>query len=230
MLEVLLAATLLAAPPKTVQVYYEQSVRMTKDQKLTTSVSSRVYWSGRRMRLETGDAIVLLQLDQGRAFRLLSAEKVAVELNTEGLRARAQEDLASASLAIDAGEDSNLRAVPLRTPKTIAGYACAGYRIKAGDSIVDVYVPRQVPIGMSSFTEFLEWSGASQSLPGLLQALRRLPGFPMETRARVSMDDHLYETVSTITRLKLEAQPAALFEPPAAYRVEAEQAEEEESR
>ena len=98
MLEVLLAATLLA-PPKTVQLYYEQSVRMTKDQKLTTSVSSRVYWSGRRMRLETGDAIVLLQLDQGRAFRLLPAEKLAVELDTEALRARSQEDLASASLA-----------------------------------------------------------------------------------------------------------------------------------
>lgn len=227
MLEVLLAAAL-AAAPKPAQLYYEQSVRMTKDQKLATSVTSRVYWSGRRMRLETGDQIVLLQLDKGRAFRLLPAEKVAVELDTDRLRSRSQEDLSNASLAIDAGEDSNLRAVPLRTPKTIAGYACEGYRIQAGDSVVDVYVSRQVPIGMQSFTEFLEWSGASQSLPGLLSALKRLPGFPLMTQARVRLDDHVYETVSTVTRLKLEAQPAALFEPPPGYRVEAEAAEEEE--
>jgi len=56
--------------------------------------------------------------------------------------------------------------------------------------------------------------------------LRRLRGFPLETRTRVTADGHAYETISTITSLKLGAQPAALFEVPASYKVEAEPGDE----
>ena len=62
------------------------------------------------------------------------------------------------------------------------------------------------------------WGGAG--LPGLVEALRELRGFPLETRTRVSVIGEMQETVSTVTRVPLGPQPAALFEVPAGFRVE----------
>jgi hypothetical protein len=230
MFALLCAAALAASAPRPAELYYEQSVSMSRDGAETSRASSRVYWAGRRMRLETGDAVVLLQLDTGRAYRLLAGEKLAVELDTTRLRARSQLDLATASDALDAGEDANVRTTRLAQTRTIAGHVCRGYRIRSGSAVLEVYLSPKLPVGMDAFGEFLEWSGASQSLPGLLGALRELPGFPLETRARVTSDGHVYDTVSTVTRLTVGPQPRALFELPAGYRVESEGGEEEEER
>lgn len=227
MFALLLAISVLVpAPP--VQAYYEQTVRMTRDGETSQSTSVKVYWAGRRMRMETDDAIFVLQLDTGQAFRLVPAEKLAVQLDTDRLRARSQIDLSTASDAMDAGEDANVRDSPLAEIKTIAGYKCVGHRLRSGAALMDVYLSSQVPLSVDTFTEFLRWSGASQSLPGFLDVLRELPGFPLETRARLQADGHLYETVSTITRLQVGAQPDALFAPPAGYRIESEGEDEED--
>jgi len=227
MLGLLLAAALVPVAPAQAELYYEQSVQMTRDGQATQSTSARVYWAGRRVRLETGDAVFVLQLDTGRAFRLLPAEKLAVELDAERLQARSQLDLSSASDAMDAGEDAIVRSTRLAEIRTIAGYACQGYRLRSGSAVMDVYVSTKVPLGIEAFSEFLQWTGASQSLPGFLNELRELPGFPLQTRARLKSDGHVYETTSTVTRVQVGPQPAALFVPPPDYRLEPEGEDEE---
>ena len=72
----------------------------------------------------------------------------------------------------------------------------------------------------SVFADFLEWSGAAQALPGLVAAIRELPGFPLETRTRVSVLGESQETVSTVTKIRVGPQPPELFEVPPGWRVE----------
>ena len=72
----------------------------------------------------------------------------------------------------------------------------------------------------SVFADFLEWSGAAQALPGLVAAIRELPGFPLETRTRVSVLGQSQETVSTVTKIRVGPQAAELFDVPLGYRLE----------
>ena len=63
---------------------------------------------------------------------------------------------------------------------------------------------------------------AAQALEGLVAAVRELPGFPLETRARVSVLGETQETVATVTTIRVGPQPASLFEVPGGWRLEAE--------
>src|SRR5262245_32036268 len=130
MLALLLASPVLV-PAATTQVYYEQTVRMSRDGQAAQTASAKVYWAGRRMRMETGDAVFVLQLDTGKAYRLLPAERVAVQLDAERLQARSQLDLSTASDAMDVGPDTNVRESRLEEVKTIAGYHCQGHRLRS---------------------------------------------------------------------------------------------------
>ena len=127
-----------------------------------------------------------------------------------------------------AQSDGAGRTAALRTPKTIAGYRCDGYRIRAGSAIMDLYVTEEIPLGVESFAEFLDWTGASQALRGILDEVRKLPGFPLETRSRVSVMGKVHETRATVTKVKVGPQPSSLFEVPRDYRVRAEEPAPEE--
>ncbi len=87
-----------------------------------------------------------------------------------------------------------------------------------------VWVAEALPVGVEVFADFLEWTGASRSLGGLLAEIRALPGFPLRTHTRVEALGEIRETVSTVTAIQVGPQPAELFEIPAGWRVEAEAA------
>ena len=87
-------------------------------------------------------------------------------------------------------------------------------------SRLDLYVADLGPgLGVDTFVDFLEWSGASQSLGPLLDALRRLPGFPLEASVRATMAGRDVATTTTVTRITLGPLAPSLFEIPAGYRV-----------
>ena len=113
-----------------------------------------------------------------------------------------------------------MRTSALRDSKTIAGHVCRGFRISGGSAVLDLYVATDLPIGISAFTDFLEWSGATQSLAGFVEEMRKLPGFPLETRSRVTVLGEVQETLSTVTRVKVGPAERRLFEPPPGYRLE----------
>ena len=77
----------------------------------------------------------------------------------------------------------------------------------------------QVGVGIEAFTDFLEWSGAGQSLGSLLDELRGLPGFPLETRVRAKVNGESVTTVTTVTKIELGPLAPALFEVPAGFRL-----------
>jgi len=218
----LFLATATARP----QVYFEQrTVVRENGEGPGADVLSRVWYAGKRMRLEAGDApggpALLLRLDSGQAFRLDPERKTARQLDSTRLRARAQMDASVASDLMGGAGEGNARTATLTTPgKTVAGYACRGYRITAPSLQMDVYVSDAIPLSVDLFADFLEWTGASQALGGLLGEIRRLPGFPMETRSRVMVMGRMQETISTVTKVQIAPQPAALFEIPAGYRIE----------
>jgi Domain of unknown function (DUF4412) len=222
----LLGAGLLAVAAPTPDVYFEQTtITRTDGQAAGPGVSSRVWVSGRRLRLEGESAngpAFLLQLDAGRAYRLDPVRQVAIEIDVARLRNRSQMDSSAASDLMGDAAEGEVRAVPLATPRTIAGYRCRGYRLSTESLTLDVYLAREVPIGIDAFEGLTEWSGAGQAMAGFLAEMRKLPGFPLETRARVSVRGQALETVSTITKLLVGPYPRALFEPPAGWRVERE--------
>ena len=156
---------------------------------------SRVWHAARRMRLEAGDApggpALVLRLDEGRALRLDPEAKVAVEIDPAALRARSHQDASVASSLI--GAEDELRTTPLAGTRTIAGHACRGFRLRSRAASVELWVAADLPRA-SVFADFLEWSGAAQALPGLVAAIRELPGFPLETRTRVSVLGESQET------------------------------------
>jgi hypothetical protein len=140
-------------------------------------------------------------------------------MDAEGLRSQTQADLAMAGDLMGSDEQGAARTQPLKTPRTIAGYACRGFRITARSTVMDVYVADAIPLGIASFTDFLDWSGASRALGGVLAEIRKLPGFPLETRSRVTVLGQLHETLSTITEVRVGAHPPGLFSPPPGYTI-----------
>ena len=204
-------------------LYFEQTTLVVpQGQAPGAGVKSRVWHSGRRMRLEAGDAqggpALLLRLDEGRALRLDPETKVAYEIDPAGLRARSHQDASVVATLLGGGDA--LRTAPLDGQRTIAGHACRGYRLKSRSASVELWVAPDLPSGASVFADFLEWSGAAQALPGLVGAIRELPGFPLETRTRVSVLGETQETLSTVTKIRIGSQPAALFEVPSGWRVQ----------
>ncbi len=221
---VLLALALSGAEPA--GLYFEQTtiVRSAGAAAEGPGVRSRVWHSGRRLRLEAGDTpggpALVLRLDEGRALRLDPESRVAVEIDPARLRARSSADASLAASLI--GEGEALRRAPIEGRRTIAGHPCRGFRLRSRQASVDVWVAEDLPAGPGLFADFLEWSGAAQALEGLVAAVRELPGFPLETRARVSVLGETQETVATVTSIRVGPQPASLFEVPPGWRVEAE--------
>jgi hypothetical protein len=217
------AALAAAAPPG---LYFEQTtvVRPAGAPADGPGVRSRVWHSGRRLRLEAGDApggpALVLRMDEGRALRLDPETKVAVELDPARLRARSHGDASLAASLLGGAEP--LRAAPIGDRRTIAGHACRGFRLRGPQATVDLWVAEDLPAGAPVFADFLEWSGASQALEGFVAAVRELPGFPLETRTRVSVLGETQETVATVTAVRVGPQPASLFDVPAGWRVESE--------
>jgi Domain of unknown function (DUF4412) len=189
-------------------------------------VLSRVWFAGRRMRMEAGDVpggpALLLRLDKGQVYRLDPERKVAYEIDPARLRARAHMDASVAGDLMGATSEDGARSTALPLGKTVAGYACKGFRIKAPSLVMDVFVSDAVPLTVDAFADFLEWSGASQSLGGLLQEIRRLPGFPLETRTRVTVLGQVRETISAVTKVEVGPHPPLVFEVPSGFRIEKE--------
>jgi hypothetical protein len=222
----LVVAALLATAASAPDVYFEQTtVTRTEGQAPGPGVASRVWVSGRRLRLE-GDApkgpAFLLLLDVGRAFRLDPERQVAVQIDVARLRNRSQMDSSAASDLMGNAAEGDVRTVPLATPRTIAGYRCRGFRLTGESLTLDVYVASEVPVSLDAFEGLVEWSGAGQAMAGFLTEMRKLPGFPLESRARVSVRGQTLETVSTITKVLVGPHPRSLFEPPAGWRIERE--------
>jgi hypothetical protein len=191
-------------------------------------VSTRVCHSGRRIRLEpagtAGGAAFVLRLDEGRAFRLDPEHKRAVEIDTTRLRAQSHADLAMAGDLMGLAT-ARPRTTPLTRGLQVAGYACKGYRIVAGNTIFDLYVTAELPIKVDAFADFLEWTGARDSMGAILDQIRALPGFPLETRSRVSVMGEVQETRTTVTKVSLGAVSAKLFEVPVGWEVVKEEEE-----
>ncbi|HEY4659496.1 MAG TPA: DUF4412 domain-containing protein, partial [Gemmatimonadaceae bacterium] len=137
--------------------------------------------------------------------------------DTRALRARSHEDASVASTLM--GAEDELRTTPLAGTRTIAGHACSGFRLRSRAASVELWVAADLPRA-SVFADFLEWSGAAQALPGLVAAIRELPGFPLETRTRVSVLGESQETVSTVTKIRVGPQPPELFDVPAGFRLD----------
>jgi len=203
-------------------LYFEQTTRVVpRDGTASSGVKSRVWHAAHRMRLEAGDEpggpALVLRLDEGRALRLDPEAKVATEIDTRALRARSHEDASVASTLM--GAEDELRTTPLAGTRTIAGHACSGFRLRSRAASVELWVAADLPRA-SVFADFLEWSGAAQALPGLVAAIRELPGFPLETRTRVSVLGESQETVSTVTKIRVGPQPPELFDVPAGFRLD----------
>jgi len=226
MLPFAVLALLSAAVPAVASpdVYFEQTTVVFTDGRPTgPGVVSRVWHAGRRMRLEPGGVTdgpaLILRIDQGKAYRIDPTARTAVVVDLDRLRARAQMDLSLAGDLMGAGEDARIRTAALREEKTIAGHACRGYRISGPSAVLDLYVAPDLPVGISAFTDFLEWSGATQSLAGYMEEMKKLPGFPLETRSRVTVLGEVQETLTTVTRLRVGPAESRLFEPPPGYRL-----------
>jgi hypothetical protein len=223
-------AALLAPPGPGRDVFFEQVTVTSVDGKSTgPGVTSRLWSSGRRLRLEVGEgpdapALIVL-LDEGHALRLDPVEKVAEKVGLDRLRARSHADASVAGDLMGAAEEGSVRSRPLGTSRTVAGHACEDYRITGPLLRMDVCVGVSIPLRVDAFADLLEWSGAEQSLGGILAAVRRLPGFPLETRTRVEVVGRLHQTRATIKRIRVGPQPQDLFAPPPGYRLVAEPAE-----
>jgi hypothetical protein len=215
------AKTPAAAPApvaKAPSVYCEQTATTTVDGPAGPSQRSKVYWQGRKIRLESGDAfdplILLLDLERDRGIRLDTMSKTAIVLDMAALRSESTLDF---SLAGDVMGPHDLRSTALPGRREVAGHTCQGYRIRGGDLRLDVWVAPGLRVPMEAFTDLLALSGAAESLGELLPEIQKLPGFPLETRSRVESGGSIYESVARVTVIRTEPLPKSLFDPPAGY-------------
>src|SRR5258706_12677423 len=121
LLALLAAVPAAAAAP---DVYFEQTTVVFEDGRPAgPGVVSRVWYAGRRMRMEPGsqsldggrlrDAVdgpaLILRIDQGKAYRVDPPGRRPIGLDLERLPARAQMDLSLAGDLMGAGEDARGR-------------------------------------------------------------------------------------------------------------------------
>lgn len=208
--------------------YFEQKTQSGADG--SGAMATRVWCAGPKMRMESGDAFagsaLILRLDENRGYRLDLAERTVEDLDLERLGASSRMGLAIAGDVMGGGEGANPRTAGIEG-KTVAGFVCTGHRIRVGDTVMDVFVSPKVPVSLDDFRTFLEWTGAGESMGSLLGEIKKLPGFPLETRTRIRTDEGIQETVSTITLIKKAAHEPSLFEPPKGYKRVAPDDEEE---
>lgn len=221
---------LLAAGAAPVPVYFEQTtVVIAAGKPSGPGVTARVWYAGERMRMEPGNAplgtALVLRLDEGKAYRMDPGRKRAMAIDLARLRDQSQSDVEMAGRLMGVGGGVKTEALP--QARTIGGYTCKGYRLTGGSAVLDVYLTRKIPAGVSAFTDFLEWTGAARSMGGLVEALRALPGFPLEMHSHVDVMGERHETVSTIAKVKVGAQPGTLFAPPVGWPVVSESEWEE---
>jgi len=223
MLASLMAGVALAAGPAP-HVYFEQTTYVARDGRPPeTGIVSRVWTTGRRMRLEVGPPELarplILRLDDGSAYRLDPDRKTATAIDLDALRTHAHLDASTAGDLLGAAQDGVVRTIELDERRTIAGHACRGFRIRAPEAEIEIYVSADVGVGVEAFTALLEWSGAAQSLGPVLDEIRKLPGFPMRTHARIRVAGQVHETLSEVSAVRVETHDETLFEPPTGYRV-----------
>jgi hypothetical protein len=125
-------------------VFFEQTtVSFIDGVQAGPGVVSRTWASGRRLRMEASGGAdapaFILRLDEGRALRLFPSEKTAAEIDIGRLRAQSQMDLSTAGALLGGAEEGEARSAELKTPRTIAGHACRGYRLTAGSTVLDIY-------------------------------------------------------------------------------------------
>lgn len=219
----LVAAFFLAAPVPPDVSFEQTTVTTAPGATPGPGIKSRVFVSGRRLRLEgaspNGPAFIL-QLDAGKAYRTDPERKVVFPVDLLQLRNRSQMDASAASDLMGSIAEGDVRTVALEGTRTIAGHSCQGYRLSAGSLRMEVCLAAGLPVGIDAFSDLVEWSGAGQAMAGILAELRKLRGFPLETRSRVSVNGQVHETVSTVTRIDVAPQPRTLFEPPAGWPIE----------
>jgi hypothetical protein len=225
---VLLLATLAGIAPASAanpsaDVYFEQTTVAYADGRPSgPGVVSRVWYGGQRMRMEAGGVTpapaLILRLDQGKAYRVDPAQRRVVVMDADRLRTRGQMDSAMAGELMGA-ENARVVTTALPGERTVAGYRCRGFRISGGTTVMDLWVTASLPIGIETFAGFLDWSGAADSLGPFVGEIRRLPGFPLQSRSRVTVMGEAHETVATVTQVKVGAHAAEVFEPPAGYRL-----------
>ncbi len=227
MLNVTALTLVLLTAPDAPELYFEQTTIIYQGgEPAGPGVRSRTWHAAQRMRLEAGDTsdgpALVLRLDLDQAWRLDHERRVAVEVDVVSLRARSQADAAFAAGMMGGSEEGAVRTTPLEGSRTIAGHACRGFRLVGPSVQMVLWVAEGLPVGVETFADFLEWSGASRSLGGLLAEIRALPGFPLQTHTRVDVLGEVRETVSTVTLIRVGPQPRELFEVPEGWRVEVE--------
>ena len=220
---VLLAAAFAAPPSPAADVYFEQTTVAWEDGRPSgPGVVSRVWYGGQRMRMEAGGVspapALILRLDQGKAYRVDPARRTVAVMDAERLRTRGQMDSAMAGELMGA-DNARVTTTPLSGERTVAGHKCRGFRIKGGTTVMDLWVTSALPVGIETFAGFLEWSGAADSLGPFMDEIRALPGFPLQSRSRVTVMGETHETVATVTRVRVGPHEAGIFEPPAGYRL-----------
>ena len=220
---VLLLTAATAPAAGTNDVYFEQTTVAYEGGRASgPGVVSRVWYAGRRMRMEAGGVdpapALILRLDEKKAYRVDPGRKAVTVMDADRLRTRGQMDSAMAGELMGA-DNARVATTSLSGERTIAGHRCQGFRISGGTMVMDLWVTNGLPLGIETFAGFLEWSGASDSLAPFLAEIRRLPGFPLQSRSRVTVMGEMHETVATVTRVKVGPHAAAVFEPPAGYRL-----------
>jgi uncharacterized protein DUF4412 len=216
------SAPMPAAKPSA-DVYFEQTtVAYEGGRPSGPGVVSRVWYGGQRMRMEAGGMTpapaLILRLDQGKAYRVDPAQRTVVVLDADRLRTRGQMDSAMAGELMGT-DNARVKTTPLPGERTVAGYKCRGFRITGGTMVMDLWLTSALPVGIETFSGFLEWSGAADSLGPFLVEIRGLSGFPLRSRSRVAVMGETHETVATVTLVRVGAHAAGLFEPPADYRL-----------
>jgi hypothetical protein len=219
-----LTLTLALAGAASPGLYFEQTTTVfSQGRSLGPGVRSRVWHAEGCLRLEAGDvtggpALVLCP-GHDRGFRLDAERRIAVRLDLARLRERSQGDAAVAGGLMGGGDESAVRTRAVAERRTIAGHPCRGFVITGPSVQMTVWVAEDLGVGIDTFAEFLDWSGAGAALGGLLSAIRGLPGFPLETDTQVDVFGEVKRTLSTVTAIRVGPQPARLFEVPAGYSV-----------
>jgi hypothetical protein len=225
-----LASVLLLVQPKAAprDVYFEQrTVTYSEGRAQDQGVLAKVWHSGSRIRFERADtppgAALILNLAEGSGFRLDPASKIAWRVDMDLLRGEAQSDMSLAGSLIGAEAEQRVRLTELAERRAIAGHVCRGYRVRVESATWELWLAADVPVSMAQFVEYLEWSGASQAMGALLDEIARLPGFPMQTRVRATVQGRTIETVATIERLTLGPLAPHLFQPPPGFKIQQEE-------
>lgn len=195
-------------------LYVEQCVQITvSDGQPTQEMPFKIWVTPDKMRVDqslAGGITIIMRSDLGKiwvihANRYMERPLAELQKSAEA----ASKMLGDANMQIDLKTTGNTR--------KIGEWNCQEYLLSVTGGMpiaLQIWVTPEVKIDSSLYAKMNEAMGANPMMSPILQRMREIPGYPIETVTKVAMGGQVMESTTTVKKISQKKIDPSVFELP----------------